>query len=187
MKKIALLFCFFYAACCIQDTLGQQQTTTPVKPVEPIVEKPEKPKAAPPVKPAAGKPTPEPAPQTYVIKSGDNPWLIAKNHGIKLDALLKANDIKDPKNLKIGDRLTLPQGVASKNTPKPVAEKKSEEKKPAGPQEGDGWVMYTIKKGDNPWKISKALKVDHQKIMSLNEGVDFRKLAIGQQIKVPIK
>ncbi len=47
--------------------------------------------------------------------------------------------------------------------------------------------MYTIKKGDNPWTISTVLKVDHQKIMSLNKGVDVRELAIGQQIKVPKK
>ena len=180
MKRLTAIFCIFYAACCINDSLGQEQATTPIKPVE---EKKEKPKA-----PAAEKPKARPVAQTYVIKSGDNPWLIAKNHGIELDALLKANDIKDPKNLKIGDRLILQLGVASKSTPKPEAEKKpTKETKPAAPQEGDEWVMYTIKKGDNPWTISKALKVDHQKIMGLNRGVDFRELAIGQQIKVPKK
>ncbi len=125
-------------------------------------------------------------PKEYVVQSGDNPWLIAKNHGISLEALMAANEIKDAKNLKIGDVLILPEGTESKNAPapeKPIAAPQA--KSAAGPQEGDDWVLYTIKKGDNPWNISKALKVDHQKIITLNKGTDFTKLDIGQQIKVP--
>ena len=98
MRRHTAIFCIFYAACCINDSLGQEQETTLIKPVD---EKREKPKP-----PAAEKPKAKPVIQTYVIKSGD---------------------------------------------------------------------------------ISKALKVDHQKIMGLNRGVDFRELAIGQQIKVPKK
>jgi LysM repeat protein len=102
MRRHTAIFCIFYAACCINDSLGQEQETTLIKPVD---EKREKPKP-----PAAEKPKAKPVTQTYVIKSGDNPWT-----------------------------------------------------------------------------ISKALKVDHQKIMGLNRSVDFRELAIGQQIKVPKK
>ncbi len=125
-------------------------------------------------------------PKEYVVQSGDNPWLIAKNHGISLEALMAANEIKDAKNLKIGDVLILPKGTESKNAPAPVKTGATSEVKTAeGPKEGDDWVLYTIKKGDNPWNISKALKVNHQKIMALNKGTDFTKLDIGQQIKVP--
>jgi LysM repeat protein len=35
--------------------------------------------------------------------------------------------------------------------------------------------------------IAKSLKLDHQKIIQLNPGVDFTKLSIGQQIRVPQK
>ncbi|MDF1738014.1 MAG: LysM peptidoglycan-binding domain-containing protein [Verrucomicrobiales bacterium] len=124
-------------------------------------------------------------PKEYVIQSGDNPWLIAKNHGISLEALMAANKIKDAKNLKIGDVLILPEGTESKNAPAPEKPEAAPAKTAAAPEEGDNWVLYTIKKGDNPWNISKALKVDHQKIISLNKGTDFTKLDIGQQIKVP--
>ncbi|MAS95477.1 MAG: hypothetical protein CMO55_19935 [Verrucomicrobiales bacterium] len=160
-------------------------------------ENPEPVKAVPvgPPQPAAEKKEEKPAePEKYVVQSGDNPWLIAKNHGITLGELQKANSIKDPKNLKIGDVLTLPAGVKSKNKPKEmaVAETGNSEKKDesssesAKPTEG-GWEMYTIKAGDNPWKIAKAKGLDHQMIMKLNEGVDFTKLAIGQEIKIPKK
>lgn len=141
-----------------------------------------------PQKPAA--PATPAKPKEYVIQSGDNPWLIAKNHGISLEALMAANKIKDAKNLKIGDVLILPEGTKSKNAPAPAKPKASpaaapEMKNAAVPQEGENWFLYTIQKGDNPWHIAKALKVDHQKIIALNEGTDFTKLNIGQQIKVP--
>ncbi len=159
-------------------------TTQSQVPTMPTVKKEEtnreKPKKDAPVKEAAPK-----GPKEYVVQSGDNPWLIAKNHGISLEALMAANKIKDAKNLKIGDVLILPEGTESKNAPAPAKAEATPAKTAEGPKEGDDWVLYTIKKGDNPWNISKALKVDHQKIISLNKGTDFTKLDIGQQIKVP--
>jgi LysM repeat protein len=43
----------------------------------------------------------------YVIKSGDNPWKIAKQFKVKFDDLLKLNNLDEEKarNLKIGDRI----------------------------------------------------------------------------------
>lgn len=43
----------------------------------------------------------------YVIKSGDNPWKIAKQYHVKFEDLLKLNHLDEEKarNLKIGDRI----------------------------------------------------------------------------------
>jgi peptidoglycan DL-endopeptidase LytF len=43
----------------------------------------------------------------YIIKSGDNPWKIAKQYQIKVDEFLKLNDLDEDtaRNLKIGDRI----------------------------------------------------------------------------------
>jgi LysM repeat protein len=124
----------------------------------------------------------------YVVKAGDNPWKFAKNHGISVEDLVKANDIKDSKKLAIGDVLTLPAGVESKGAPVAVTPAvPAAAATVTAPAAGDSWELYTIKSGDNPWNIAKRLKVDHQKIMSLNQGLDFTKLNIGQQIKVPKK
>jgi LysM repeat protein len=139
------------------------------------------------------KPTPAPAGESkdYVIKSGDNPWLIAKNHGVSLAELLKVNKIKDPKNLKIGQVIILPAGAKatkaapSAETTKPEPADVATE--PAEPAAGDNWELYTIKRGDNPWNIAKRLKVKHQQIVELNSGLNFRDLKIGQKIKVPKK
>jgi LysM repeat protein len=43
----------------------------------------------------------------YVIKSGDNPWKIAKQYNVRFDDLLKLNNLDEEKarNLKVGDRI----------------------------------------------------------------------------------
>ena len=47
--------------------------------------------------------------QYYVMKSGDNPWLIAMKHRLKLDDLLKLNDLDESRarRLKPGDRIRI--------------------------------------------------------------------------------
>lgn len=158
------------------------QGTPPVAPKEEV-----SPRVTSPVAPVE-TPVAEAPPATYTIKAGDNPWTIARNLGISHEELLKINEIKDPKNLKIGDVLKLPTGAKAPASPAPAAPGKAKTAQPApAPPADAGWAYYTVQKGDNPWKIAKALKVEHQKIVSLNEGVDFTKLKIGQQIKVPNK
>jgi LysM repeat protein len=48
-------------------------------------------------------------PQYYVVKSGDNPWLIAKKNQMALDELLKLNDLDEGKarRLKPGDKIRI--------------------------------------------------------------------------------
>lgn len=172
----------------LDSLVAQQPKPAAPKPVTPV----EKKAPAPPA--GAPKPKAEPAPakpKTYVVRSGDNPWKIARAHGVALDELMKVNRIEDAKGLKIGDELIIPTSGSSTARPetkpaaKPEARGKAAPDAAPAPKDGDDWIWYTIKKGENPWSISKKLKVDHQKVMSLNEGVDFRDLKIGQKIKVP--
>ena len=50
-----------------------------------------------------------PAEEWYVMKSGDNPWKVAKNNKIKFDDLLKLNGLNEERarNLKPGDRIRI--------------------------------------------------------------------------------
>jgi len=72
---------------------------------------------APPVKAPAVQGKPEAGPlektqasdeKTYVVAKGDNPYSLAKKFNVSQAALMKANNIDDPKKLKIGQRLVLP-------------------------------------------------------------------------------
>ena len=72
---------------------------------------------APPVKPPEAKTAVAPSSgaaaaatenTTYVVAKGDNPYLIAKKHNITQAALMKANNIDDPRKLQIGQKLIIP-------------------------------------------------------------------------------
>lgn len=55
------------------------------------------------------EPPPPPQEEWYTMKSGDNPWKVAKSHKIKFDALLKLNQLSEEKarNLKPGDQIRI--------------------------------------------------------------------------------
>jgi len=72
---------------------------------------------APPVKPATvqekveAKPLEKPQTteeKSYVVAKGDNPYSLAKKFNTTQAALMKANNIDDPKKLKIGQKLVIP-------------------------------------------------------------------------------
>lgn len=47
--------------------------------------------------------------KTYTVQSGDNPYGIARDHGVSMKALLELNGIDDPRRLQIGQVLEIPQ------------------------------------------------------------------------------
>lgn len=61
---------------------------------------------------AGGAPAPTVSGGEYVVQNGDYPEKIAKKCGVKLDDLMKANKITDPKKLKIGQKLVVPGAPA---------------------------------------------------------------------------
>ena len=46
--------------------------------------------------------------RTHIVKAGENPTVIARKHGLKVDALLAANPGVDPRRLRVGQTLILP-------------------------------------------------------------------------------
>ena len=87
------------------------ESTTKGAPTPAVVAK------APPVKPAAIQEKAEAKPlekqqtteeKSYVVAKGDNPYSLAKKFNITQAALMKANNIDDPKKLKIGQKLVIP-------------------------------------------------------------------------------
>ena len=53
--------------------------------------------------------------KVYVVAKGDNPVTIAKKFKVSYDDLLALNHIDDPRKLKIGQKLLLPEKTPKKN------------------------------------------------------------------------
>ncbi|MCX7992138.1 MAG: NlpC/P60 family protein, partial [Fimbriimonadales bacterium] len=55
---------------------------------------------------------------TYTVKSGDSLYTIAHRHGLRLPELLKVNNLRNPHDLQIGDKIKIPikGGATSKKS-----------------------------------------------------------------------
>ena len=45
----------------------------------------------------------------YLVKKGDSLWRISRKYGVSVEALMRANKIRFPSSLKVGQRIAIPQ------------------------------------------------------------------------------
>lgn len=111
-----------------------------------------------------------------VVKSGDALEKIARANRTTVDTIRKINQLKSDK-LKIGQVLKVPVG--------PIKElKRAEPEKPVAEVESP--LYYTVKPGDNPWKIAKMHQVKFEDLLILNHLDEERakNLKVGDKIRV---
>lgn len=62
------------------------------------------------------QPTPSVSGTTYTVKSGDTLWKIASTTGVTTEALVQANHLTDPNDLRVGQTLTVPSTASTGST-----------------------------------------------------------------------
>jgi len=101
----------------------------------------------------------------HKVKSGETLEKIAKNYGVSVQELIKANKNINPNKLKVGENLCIPQKTSSK---------------------AQDYAIYKVKKGDTLYSIAKKFGVDVQELKSFNN-LKSEKIIEGQEIKIPAK
>lgn len=101
----------------------------------------------------------------YIVQKNDTLYSIAKNNNISLDELVQINNLTNT-NLTIGQELYIP-----KNEETPTSNE---------------YEIYTVKKGDSLWKISKEYNITIPELEKINNLSDFT-LQINQKLLVPKK
>jgi LysM repeat protein len=123
---------------------------------------------------------------THVVKSGDNLYRIALNHGVTLSQLQKANPGVSAQSLRIGQKLVIPAGgkavVAQNATSAPVVPQAAAPA--ATPTHPAVSGSYEVKAGDNFSKIARENGTTIAALQAANPGVNPAKLAIGQKINL---
>ena len=94
---------------------------------------------------------------TYIVKSGDSLWNIAKRYGVSVDELKSYNNLTS-NLLSIGQVLKIP-GMNPSNT-------------------------YVVKSGDSLWKIANNYGVSVDELIALNN-LNSNLLSIGQVLLIP--
>lgn len=131
------------------------------------------------------------------VKRGDALEKIARSNGTSVEAIKKANNLNTAK-LSIGQVLRIPVGKKSETVQasKPASVAVSQAPKevvPQQPKEAEKKVIatsdvqyYTVKSGDNPWKIAKQFNVKFEDLLKLNnlDEERARNMKIGDKIRV---
>lgn len=99
---------------------------------------------------------------------GDTLWLIARRHGITLEALMAANPGVNPWWLMPGQRLTIPRAGI-----------------PMPPGGSTPTRTYVVQPGDTFYLIGQRLGISWESIVAANPGVNAWSLMPGQRIVLP--
>jgi peptidoglycan endopeptidase LytF len=151
------------------------------------------------------KPTGQEKVISITVKRGDSLDKIARANVTTIEAIKKASNLKNDK-LNIGQVLQVPVATAKKTTDKketakdsvkatavatlvkpatkPASEKTIATNKPVAMS--DTPEYYTVKSGDNPWKIAKQFHVRFEDLLKLNNLNEekARNMKIGDKIRV---
>lgn len=164
---LGLVAYVLYTQATEGDGIGLQTETATVTP-----ESTASPTPSPTPTPEA-TPTPTPAPQTYTVQAGDTLLGIAERFGITVEDLQARNELADPNNIFVGQKLELPQ----------PGERVQPETPAAGG--GDAEDVYVVQAGDTLYAISQDLSVAVEDLAELNEITDPSQLFVGRRLLIP--
>lgn len=111
------------------------------------------------------------------VKKGDSLDKIARANRTSIEEIRTLNKLNSDR-LSIGQLLRIPSPKPGKQTPAslPIAENKTSSEA----------VYYTVKSGDNPWKIARQFNVKYEDILRLNslDEQKARNLKVGDRIRI---
>lgn len=115
---------------------------------------------------ATPPPTPTP-PLTYVVREGDNPWIIAYRYQIDLHTFLYLNNLTEDDVLHAGNevRIRLAEGEAPPPTPTPK-------------------LTHRIREGDTPWSIAAQYGLEIDELLAMNGLGENAVLQIGAELAI---
>ena len=104
---------------------------------------------------------------SHVISEGDTLWSLAKKYNVSPKQIMSMNNITNPNEILIGSKLN----IGNKNIFRNIESKKRT-------------ILYSVKQGDNLYKISQLFNVSVESIKSNNDGIGL--LKPGQIIRITI-
>lgn len=132
------------------------------------------------------------------VKKGDMLEKIARANGTTVSAIKEANQLKNER-LSIGQVLRVPvstnkktdtssssKSTSKKSSSESTAAPKSSSKSSAKADSKSEPQYYTVKNGDNPWKIAKQFQVKVDDLLKLNNMSEekARNMKVGDKIRV---
>ncbi len=108
----------------------------------------------------------------YKVKPGDSLIKIAKKFGVSTKEIIKANNLKKPYHLRVGQILKIPKKTSKKKKSKPKIK---------------AYKIYKVRPGDSLSVIAKRFGVSTKEIIKANNLKKPYHLRVGQKLKIPVK
>lgn len=132
---------------------------------------------------------------SYTVKSGDTFAKIARQHGISLGELLKANKLSNPDRIVLGQRISIPGTRAAaprqQSTPATASRPATPVTKPGNPRSTTVDITppapqgaYIVKSGDTLSKIQRQTGVPVSQLLKLNGLADSSTIRPGQTLRL---
>ncbi len=113
---------------------------------------------------------------SYVVRSGDSFWTIARRLNVSVSALEQANPSINPRRLAIGKSIKVPGGTRTSSASSPSSRTANTNTKMGS---------YRVKQGDILGRISENHGIRLHELMSANPGLDPRRLRVGKILNIP--
>lgn len=113
------------------------------------------------------------AAETYRVKSGDTLWKISQKVGVPIEIIIDQNDISNPQNIYVGQKLIIRISFSNEPTTQPENENRY-------------IINYTVRSGDTLWKIAQRYNTTIEKIISSNNIQPPYNIYIGQTLRIPV-
>ena len=110
----------------------------------------------------------------YVVQSGDSLWTISQKHNVSLDTLRRANGLGSGKNLRVGQKLYIPDTHGAKLR---IADAGDSAK----------LVKHRVRRGDTIWEIARRYNVSPQHLMSWNNLTKQSVIRPGDTLKIYVE
>lgn len=118
----------------------------------------------------------------YTVQRGNTLAGIARHFEVDVDDLVAANDLKSRHRIWAGQVLALPlPGGAKVDLASSVPSVSPEPPEPTMVAENG---QYTVRSGDSVWLIARRLGIAEERLLSLNDLGDGRRIQVGQVLRV---
>lgn len=127
-------------------------------------------------------------PYYYTVAPGDGLAQIARAFGVSLQDLITANNLGDPNQIQVGQKLIIPGKNGSAANPAPALPglpTVPQAQPAAAPSSGTAYKTYTIRPGDSLAGVARQFGVSWQTLAVLNGITDPNTIYTGTVLKIP--
>ncbi|TCO73140.1 LysM peptidoglycan-binding domain-containing protein [Marinisporobacter balticus] len=124
----------------------------------------------------------------HIVQSGDTYWIISQKYGINFKELLTYNGANESSWLSIGQAVKIPMKVTENisNDENNMNTGEQVDKINTAQEAYVTYMTYTVKQGDDPWKLSLQYGIPMNEILSANNMAESTWLNIGDVLKIPV-